>query len=101
MTARKVRFHPAAATETSAAQEQEWYAERSLIAASAFASEVSLGVRRVAEAPERWSAQLDGTRQAVFPRFPFVLVYRLPTADVVEIVAVAHQRRRSEYWKQR
>lgn len=53
---RKLVFHPAAAEEV--AEAQTWYTERSELAAEAFALEVDLVVRRVAEAPERYAAHL-------------------------------------------
>jgi len=33
-------------------------------------------------------------------RFPFLIVYR-EVSDVIEIVALAHGRRKPFYWKQR
>jgi plasmid stabilization system protein ParE len=48
----RIYFHPAAAAEVEAAL--LWYAERSPIAARAFATEVSACVERVKKAPERW-----------------------------------------------
>jgi len=95
---RKVEFHPSANREVDEAQ--VWYAERSEVAAAAFGLELDTVVRRVATAPERWPAAADGTRRAIFPRFPFNLVYRL-RGETIEVVAVAHQRRRPEYWKRR
>ena len=44
----RIRFHPAAAAEVEAAV--QWYAERSLVAARAFAAEVNACVERVGEA---------------------------------------------------
>ncbi|TME75332.1 MAG: type II toxin-antitoxin system RelE/ParE family toxin, partial [Chloroflexi bacterium] len=70
------------------------------LAAEAFALEVDLVVRRVVETPERYAAHLKGTRRALFPRYPFSLIYRV-SPEVIEIVAVAHQRRRPGYWRSR
>src|SRR6266508_1182394 len=56
----RIRFHPAAAAEVEAAM--QWYAERSPIAARAFATEVNTCVERVGEAPDRWPRYLRGTR---------------------------------------
>ena len=42
------------------------------------------------------AAGLDGT----FPRYPFTLVYLL-RGDGIEVVAVAHGRRRPGYWRSR
>jgi len=52
------------------------------------------------EAPERWPKHRHGCRRYVFPNpYPYSLIYR--TAERVEIVAVAHQKRRPGYWKHR
>jgi plasmid stabilization system protein ParE len=43
----------------------------------------------------------DGlTRRTLVARFPYQLVYRIRPAEIV-IVAVAHLKRRPEYWKHR
>jgi hypothetical protein len=36
----------------------------------------------------------------VFPRYPFNLVYRV-LGDDIEVIAVAHHRRRQDYWTRR
>jgi plasmid stabilization system protein ParE len=58
----RIRFHPAAAAEVEAAV--QWYAERSPVAARAFASEVNACVERVGEAPDRWPRYVHGTRRS-------------------------------------
>jgi plasmid stabilization system protein ParE len=93
-----VRFHPQAIEEAEAAQ--RWYGERSAIAAGAFTAELSHAVDMVVEAPDRWPRSARGTRRYVFPRFPFSLVYRV-REDMVEVVAVAHHKRRPGYWRTR
>lgn len=52
-----------------------WYAERSAIAARAFVQELSSMVRLAVQSPQ--------------------------SCETIEIVAVAHQRRRPSYWKGR
>jgi plasmid stabilization system protein ParE len=94
----RIRFHPAAAAEVEAAM--QWYAERSPIAARAFATEVNTCVERVGEAPNRWPRYLRGTRRYFFPHFSFSLVYQVRNREI-EIVAVAHHRRRPGYWRRR
>jgi len=39
-------------------------------------------------------------RRAMLTRFPFTLIYAVEP-EAILIVAVAHQRRRPEYWKDR
>ena len=93
-----VEFHPAALQKVEDAQ--VWYGERSLIAASAFLRELSIGVQRIRDAPDRYPAAEAGTRRLLFDRFPFTIYYRVKS-DTVNIVAVAHQKRRPGYWSSR
>jgi plasmid stabilization system protein ParE len=92
------RWHPDAVEEAEAAR--DWYAERSPFAARGFLLALEAAVASVMEAPERWPERAHGCRQYPFrSSYPFWLVYRL--SPEVEIVAVAHQRRRPEYWSSR
>jgi plasmid stabilization system protein ParE len=93
-----VRIHPAAIEEAEAAY--DWYSERSLTAAQGFLEELERAVEVVSETPQRWPQYRAGTRRYVFPRFPFFLVYCLRN-DQVEVIAVAHGRRRPGYWAKR
>jgi plasmid stabilization system protein ParE len=94
----KVSFHPEAVEEVETAR--RWYAERSPLAARAFLAELNLAVERVRETPERWPRYTKGVRRYVLPRFPFTMIYR-KKGEVVEVVAVAHHRRKPGYWKSR
>lgn len=94
----EVRFHPEAADEVETAR--QWYAERSAPAAEAFLVELDLAVERVREAPHRWPRYGIGARRYILPRFPFSVIYRMQ-AEWIEVVAVAHHRRKPGYWKSR
>ena len=98
MSSRRVDIHPEAIAEAQAAN--RWYRERSPSAAAAYLAELDLAVAAIAENPEMWPWYVYGTRRYVFHRFPFYLVYR-ETAGRVEIIAVAHGRRKPGYWKTR
>jgi toxin ParE1/3/4 len=78
----------------------KWYLERSFTAASSFADEVDVAIAAIAENPQRWPAGLDGTRKFLLPHFPFAVIYREFTSSV-QIVAIAHAKRRPDYWKNR
>lgn len=95
---RQVILHPAAEEEIDEAL--AWYAERSYIAARAFVHELSGVVRLAVTSPETWPIRDRNTRRIVFPRFPFDLVFRIK-GELIEIVAVAHHRRRPLYWLER
>lgn len=94
----KISFHPQAAEEVATAR--QWYAERSPLAATAFLAELDLGVERIQEASQRWPRYGKGARRYILPRFPFSMIYRMK-GEVIEVVAVAHHRRKPGYWKSR
>lgn len=98
MMARDVDLHPEAVEEARAAF--LWYRERSESAANAFLSEMDRALAEIAEAPRRWPSYLYGARRFVLRRFPFLIVYR-ELEDTVQVVAVAHGRRRPGYWRRR
>ena len=93
-----VRFHPAAAQEAESAY--DWYETRDAIAAHSFRQEPGHAVEVVAESPLAWPRYRRSTRRYVFPLFPFSLIYRI-RGDEVEVIAVAHGRRRPGYWRSR
>jgi toxin ParE1/3/4 len=52
------------------------------------------------EAPERYPVTRRGRRRFVTLEYPFDVIYRIQEQEV-EIMAVAHHRRRPEYWLRR
>jgi len=44
---------------------------------------------------------VNGTRRALLEGFPYAVVYCEDSDDEIEIVAVAHLRRRPKYWANR
>jgi len=98
MPARVVRLFPEAEAEVIA--NERWYAQRSPSAAEAFIAEVDAALVRIGESPDTWPRYRRGTRRYVLRRFPFSIVYRIED-DAVYVVAVAHAKRRPEYWRRR
>ena len=90
-----LEFHPDAIAEARAAR--EWYAKHNPAAADAFMAELDRAVELILSAPQRWPLYLHGTRRYLLRRFPYSIVYR-EIYGVVRVVAVAHGRRRPEYW---
>ncbi len=95
---KRIEFHRFAARE--AAEARAWYAVRSAHAVRRFMAELDRAVDEVSETPERFPEYLSGTRRHLFWRFPYLLVYRM-TADGVQVIAVAHAKRRPGYWSRR
>ena len=94
MGSKQLEFHEAASLEFEAAF--AWYFARSERAALRFAREVERAVTSIADAPERSPAGVRSTRRFLLQRRPLGVVYReLPS--VIQVLAVAHGRRRPNY----
>jgi plasmid stabilization system protein ParE len=61
---------------------------------------VSDVIRQIVRTPQRWPKYLHGTRRFVLRRFPFSIIY-LDDYDVLNIVAVAHNKRKPGFRKRR
>ena len=93
-----VEFHIGAALEYDSTF--EWYLERSELAAARFIDEIQIALVAIGRNPHRWPLGRRSTRKFILPNFPFSLIYReLPSK--IEIVAIAHGKRRPDYWKDR
>lgn len=93
-----VEFHPGAVAEARAAL--HWYRSRSESTAEAFLAELDHGVEKIAEQPGIWPRYVSGTRRFVLRRFPFSPIYR-QASEKIQIIAIAHGRRKPGYWKNR
>jgi plasmid stabilization system protein ParE len=94
----EVRFHEEASAEFEIAF--EWYYLGSEFVASRFAEEMSRAIARICDAPRRWPVTPLGTRKYFLHHFPFAIVYR-ESSSGVQVLAVAHGRRKPGYWKKR
>jgi len=98
MSGKPVEFHPEALAEAEAAV--AWYGERSLRAAEVFVSDLEKAIAAISEVPHRWPFFEAGYRRFPLRRFPYLLIYR-EKALSIEVLAVAHGRRRPGYWHPR
>ena len=98
MAASAIAVHPEAIND--AQQAYQWYRLRNEIAANAFRFEVERAIDLISKSPRRWPAYLHGTRRYLLMRFPFSIVYR-HTDPGVQILAIAHGRRKPGYWRDR
>jgi len=64
----------------------------------AFRASLQQGLDSVRRHPSLGRVVDVGLRAIVLDRFPFKVLYRVK-ADVIVVVAVAHDRRRPGYWK--
>jgi toxin ParE1/3/4 len=96
--AHRLIFHPEAAREVEEAR--DWYWERNPDAEQGFLTDLDHAVEQVIAAPLRWPRYKAKTRRYVFRRYPYSLVYRIED-DLVRVLAVAHDSRRTKYWFRR
>jgi toxin ParE1/3/4 len=94
----RVWVHPDAVEEAQAAY--EWYHARSPEIAEAFLAELDSGIELIAERPGQWTPGVAGTRRFSLRRFPYLVIFR-EVEESVQIVAIAHARRRPGYWRER
>lgn len=93
-----LEIHPEAIEEAGAAR--QWYEARSPAAAEAFVAELDAAMDRIIKAPNQFGFYLHGTRRYLLHRFPYLVVYR-QAETTIQVIAVAHGRRKPGYWKDR
>ena len=98
MSGGRVEYLPEASREVEDAF--EWYLDRSAQAAEAFLREIDRAVAVVVGAPHVWPRFEAGTRRYLLQRFPYSVIYR-ETGSGIEVIAVAHHKRRPRYWNRR
>jgi len=98
MTFKQVELHEEALAEAQAAY--DWYLVRNTAAAEGFIAELDQAIEQIGAFPDASGAHISGTRRHVMRRFPFIVIYR-EQQQVIQVIAVAHGRRRPGYWKHR
>jgi plasmid stabilization system protein ParE len=98
MSLLSLELHAEAVAGARAAR--QWYESRSEDAARAFLAELDVGMESIRIAPELYPPYLHGTRCYLLRRFPYLVVYRV-AGTTIQVVAVAHSRRRPGYWRAR
>ena len=94
----RVEFHPAAAEEFTAAVE---YYEGALPGLGRrFRDAVRETIDLALDHPEAGSLRRASARHLILSGFPFDLVYLL-RGEVLQVLALAHHRRRPGYWRGR
>ncbi|MCX7172662.1 MAG: type II toxin-antitoxin system RelE/ParE family toxin [Proteobacteria bacterium] len=77
-----------------------WYFERSPIAADAFRTEALEAIDRLANDALMWPEDNDAIRRHILRHFPYTVFYEI-RGNTVTVLAVAHQRRKPGYWRER
>lgn len=80
----------------------EFYESQAAGLGEDFLTEANRVVELVTATPELGApyAEGEGIRRVLLQRFPFAIVYQIEP-ELILVVAVAHQRRRPGYWRDR
>jgi plasmid stabilization system protein ParE len=94
-----IAFHPGAMEDYEEAV--RYYFARNDRAAARFEEAVERGLRAISETPDSWPMCDDRNHFHILKKFPFSIVYRVIEQETIVVVAIAHAKRRHEYWKER
>lgn len=95
-----LRIHRLAVAEID--REVDYYESRQVGLGAELEDEIDAALSLISEFPEaapQWHDRKD-RRVAVLDRFPFTIPYQI-TYDGIVILALAHTRRRPDYWARR
>ncbi|TKB52555.1 MAG: type II toxin-antitoxin system RelE/ParE family toxin [Nitrospira sp.] len=95
---RLMTFHEKASAEVNEAA--TYYEERVPGLGVLFLVALEEAVQKVLANPEAWQVVGDETRRNLIRRFPYSLLYVIES-DRIRVLAVAHQKRRPGYWRNR
>ncbi len=96
---RVVVFHPLADQELVDAV--AYYEEQKLGLGLEYLEEVEYAVNLLVRYSEAGSKVRGSIRRLILPKFPYSLLYRVLGNDQIRILAVAHHKRRPQYWSDR
>jgi plasmid stabilization system protein ParE len=91
-------FRPQAIEE--AAEARRWYASKREEAADGFLRELRAAYDAIAASPSRYAFYERPYRFYRLKRYPYLVIYR-ELDNMVDILAVAHGKRKPGYWKGR
>ena len=93
-----IEVHPSARDELREAA--IWYNKQREGLGIEFFEEVSHNINLISENPNIWPEYLEQFHRLILKQFPYNIIYRVHH-DFIEIIAIAHQKRKPLYWKNR
>jgi toxin ParE1/3/4 len=91
-------YHPEADIEVQ--DIEDYYFLRSIDAYQMFLNEFLPAIEKIQLHPKRYPSYLHHTQRFVLQQFPYSIIYR-EQLDAIQIIAVAHAKRRPGYWSKR
>jgi hypothetical protein len=65
-----------------------------------FKREAEAAAKLIQERPLAWQIEIEPVRRFILDRFPYKMLYII-RAELIVVIAVAHQHRRPDYWVDR
>jgi toxin ParE1/3/4 len=96
---RPIRFDPAAQRELNEAA--DFYDAEDPGLGGAFLDAAERAFEQIQAFPESSPISLAPVRTKVLSAFPFSVIYWVTDDEVIIVLALAHHRRRPEYWRAR
>lgn len=95
---RKIEYHPLAKLEIQ--ESARWYDDRMNGLGFEFLLDVKSAESKILKNPHTWPNYEEGTKRFLLKRFPYAIIY-LVAEEPIQIIAVAHCKRKPGYWKKR
>jgi toxin ParE1/3/4 len=81
-----------------------WYDEQLAGLGNDFLDELSAALQQIEDDPDRFpaleTAKSNQLRRCRLARFPYLIIFEILTAEIV-VLAIAHCKRRPNYWRKR
>ncbi len=91
-------FHPLASQELL--KEIDWYEGKRRGLGDQFLNRVTQALEHIQTLPESCPVLLGRARKKPLRQFPFSVIYSVDSRGIF-VLAIAHQKRRWDYWKDR
>ena len=78
-----------------------WYREHSDQAAAGFIESTQATAARILKDPTRYRCLDDTYRLIRYDTYPYSMIYRIKSGGIISITALAHDKRRPNYWRGR
>jgi len=95
---KNIIFHEDARAEL--AETSHYYEDRVPGLGHAFIDDVERCIEEITENPKAFGRVSKKLRRKLVSRFPYSLIYAVEQ-DSIKVLAIAHQKRRPEYWRYR
>lgn len=93
-----IKFHPQARVEVKEAV--LWYRDINDSLSVEFFDALDVAISRITRSPRQWPIYVGEYRHVLLDRFSYIVVDRVRETEV-QVMAVAHAKRRPGYWLSR